>query len=94
MSKNFNSSSQVSTQKSSSYESTLRHSRNPSLKQIWDRKMANYENSLLKDMNEVRKLILDDPRYVMFDGIDSVQNTDEYRQCEITHIKKVISTDR
>ena len=94
MSESFNCSTQVSTQKSSSYESTLRHSRNPSLKQIWDRKMANYENSLLKDMNEVRKLILDDPRYVMFDGIDSVQNTDEYRRCEITHIKKVISTDR
>ena len=56
--------------------------------------MVNDKKSLFEDENDAMKLILEDSRYVMFDGLDIVKFSPEYRGCEITHIKQVITVDR
>ena len=77
-----------------SLEDTFRYSTNPDLKKIWETKMVNDKKSLFADGNDAMKLILEDSRYVMFDGLDFIKFSPEYRRCEITHIKKVITVDR
>ena len=84
----------MTTLAASSLEETFRYSTNPDLKKIWDTKMVNDEKSRFQDVNDVMKQILVDSRYVMFDSLDMVKFSPEYRGCEITHIKKVITVDR
>ena len=84
----------MTTIAASTLEDTFRYSTHPGLKKIWDTKMVNDEKSLFEDENDVMKLILEDPRYVMFDSLDIVKFSPEYRGCEITHMKDAITVER
>ena len=56
--------------------------------------MANDENSLHKERKNGVQLILEDPRYVLFDNLENIRAFAEYVQCDITDIQQAITRDR
>ena len=56
--------------------------------------MADDEKSLHKKRKNGVQLIMEDPRYVLFDNLENIRAFTEYVQCGITDIQRAITQDR